>query len=177
MQNSKFKHLRPGTLSIGIISESSSGPTHLGGKISTPSHYHQQRFQMLSHSHQWEFQRRSVDTCGSIQLHRCQVSMHCQIRKLHPVSVHFQIHFQIHALARSNQKLNSGMMIQSIQFVSCQIPLNLFDARSDRRFNYVIQFMCKVWTHFLPTFCQCTCVAWQLSPRKSIGRNSRCHSY
>ena len=68
------------------------------------------------------------------------------------------------------------MMIQSIQFMSCQTPLNLFHARSDRRFNYVIQFMCKVWTHFLPTFCQCTCVAWQLSPRKSIGRNSRCHS-
>ena len=67
-------------------------------------------------------------------------------------------------------------MIQSIQFMSCQIPLNLFHARSDRRFNYVIQFMCKVWTHFLPTFCQCTCVAWQLSPRKSIGRNSRFHS-
>ena len=68
------------------------------------------------------------------------------------------------------------MMIQSIQFMSCQMPLNLFHARSDRRFNCVIQFMCKVWTHFLPTFCQCTCVAWQLSPRKSIGRNSRFHS-
>ena len=133
-----------GTLSIGIISESSSGPTHLGGKISTPSHCHQQRFQVLSHSHQWEFRRRSVDTCESIQLHRCQGSMHCQIRKIKPVL----IHFQIRALARSGRKLNSSMVIQSIEIISCWVPLNLFHARPDRiqfmRFNSCARFGCVI---------------------------------
>ena len=154
--------MRPGTLSIGIISESSSDPTHLGGKISTPSHYHQQRFQMSSHSNQWEFQRRSVDTCGSIQLHRCQVSMHYQIRKLHPVSVHFQIH----ALARSDQKLNSGTMFQSVETISCWVPLNSFRVRLDQRFNSCdsihVQGFGEFPAHILPMrLCRLTIVPSQ----------------
>ena len=38
-----------------------------------------------------------------------------------------------HSIARSDQKLNSGMMIQSIEFSSCQTPLNLFCARLDQK--------------------------------------------
>ena len=74
-----------------------------------------------------------------------QVSMHCQIRKINPVL----IRFQIHALARSGRKSNSSMVIQSIEIISCWVPLNSFHARPDQRFNscdsiHVIQYMCEI---------------------------------
>ena len=68
--------------------------------------------------------------------------MHCQIRKINAVL----IHFQIRALARSGRKLNSSMVIQSIGIISCWVPLNLFRARPDRiqfmRFNSCARFGC-----------------------------------
>ena len=44
-------------------------------------------------------------------------------------------HFQTHALARSDQKLNSGTMFQSVETISCWVPLNSFRVRLDQRFN------------------------------------------
>ena len=65
--------------------------------------------------------------------------MHCPNLKN---GLQLLFHFQIHALARSDQKLNSHVRLQSVEHISCWIPLNLFHARLDQGFNYVIQFMC-----------------------------------
>ena len=77
-----------------------------------------------------------------------------------------QFHFQIHALARSDQKLNSGTMFQSVETISCWVPLNSFRVRLDQRFNSCdsihVQDFGEFPAHILPMrLCRLTIVPSQ----------------